>query len=48
MDALLEQAGVADLISPRTSSDDARALQPDPDIVLAALRAPERRRTPPR
>jgi HAD superfamily hydrolase (TIGR01509 family) len=38
MDALLRQAGVADLISRRTSSDDAARSKPDPDIVLAALR----------
>jgi HAD superfamily hydrolase (TIGR01509 family) len=38
MDALLRQAGVADLIQRRTSSDDAAHSKPDPDIVLAALR----------
>jgi HAD superfamily hydrolase (TIGR01509 family) len=38
MDALLQQAGVADLIPRRTSSDDAEQSKPDPDIVLAALR----------
>jgi HAD superfamily hydrolase (TIGR01509 family) len=38
MDALLQQAGVADLIPRRTSSDDAEHSKPDPDIVLAALR----------
>lgn len=38
MDALLLQAGVAELISRRTSSDDAAHSKPDPDIVLAALR----------
>ena len=37
MDALLEQAGVSDLISRRTSSDDAEHSKPAPDIVLAAL-----------
>jgi phosphoglycolate phosphatase-like HAD superfamily hydrolase len=36
--ALLKQAGVADLISAKTSSDDAAESKPDPDIVLAALR----------
>ena len=35
---LLESAGVADLISHRTSSDDAEDSKPDPDIVQAALR----------
>jgi HAD superfamily hydrolase (TIGR01509 family) len=34
---LLEQAGVADLLSERTSSDDAEESKPDPDIVAAAL-----------
>jgi HAD superfamily hydrolase (TIGR01509 family) len=38
MDALLTQAGVADLIPRRTSSDDAERSKPDADIVLAALR----------
>jgi len=38
MDAILRQAGVADLIPRRTSSDDADHSKPDPDIVLAALR----------
>ena len=37
MDALLEQAGVSDLIPRRTSSDDAVRSKPDPDIVVAAL-----------
>ena len=35
--ALLEQAGVADLIPRRTSKDDASKSKPDPDIVEAAL-----------
>jgi HAD superfamily hydrolase (TIGR01509 family) len=35
---LLEIAGVADLISARTSSDDADKSKPDPDIVAAALK----------
>jgi HAD superfamily hydrolase (TIGR01509 family) len=35
--ALLEQAGIADLIPARTSKDDARASKPEPDIVQAAL-----------
>jgi HAD superfamily hydrolase (TIGR01509 family) len=38
MDALLEQAGVADLLPRRSSKDDADASKPDPDIVQAALR----------
>ena len=38
MNAILRQAGVADLIASRTSSDDAEESKPDPDIVLAALR----------
>ena len=37
MDAILDQAGVADLIEHRTSSDDADRSKPDPDIVQAAL-----------
>ena len=37
MDAILAQAGVADLIPRRTSSDDADQSKPDPDIVRAAL-----------
>jgi HAD superfamily hydrolase (TIGR01509 family) len=37
MDAILAQAGVADLIPRRTSSDDADRSKPDPDIVRAAL-----------
>ncbi|ADI13282.1 HAD family hydrolase [Truepera radiovictrix] len=36
-DALLERAGVADLIDARTSSDDAENSKPDPDILQAAL-----------
>jgi HAD superfamily hydrolase (TIGR01509 family) len=35
---LLEAAGVADLISTHTSSDDASRSKPDPDIVTAALK----------
>jgi HAD superfamily hydrolase (TIGR01509 family) len=34
---LLERAGVADLVTTRTSSDDAEESKPDPDIVQAAL-----------
>jgi HAD superfamily hydrolase (TIGR01509 family) len=34
---LLEIAGVSDLIARRTSSDDAEASKPEPDIVQAAL-----------
>ena len=37
MQALLEQAGVSDLIPRRTSKDDAGVSKPDPDIVQAAL-----------
>jgi HAD superfamily hydrolase (TIGR01509 family) len=36
--ALLEQAGVADLIKAASSADDAERSKPDPDIVQAALR----------
>jgi HAD superfamily hydrolase (TIGR01509 family) len=36
MKALLERAGVADLVSKRTSADAAPRSKPDPDIVLAA------------
>jgi phosphoglycolate phosphatase-like HAD superfamily hydrolase len=36
--ALLEQAGVADLIEAASSADDAERSKPDPDIVRAALR----------
>jgi HAD superfamily hydrolase (TIGR01509 family) len=36
--ALLEQAGVSDLIQLASSSDDADRSKPDPDIVQAALR----------
>ena len=36
--ALLEQAGVADLIAAAASADDAERSKPDPDIVLAAIR----------
>lgn len=38
MRALLERAGVSDLIPERTSKDDAEQSKPDPDIVHAALR----------
>lgn len=38
LDALLERAGVRDLIPKRTSSDDAEKSKPDPDIVSAALK----------
>ncbi len=37
MSALLQRAGVDDLIPQRTSKDDASASKPDPDIVQAAL-----------
>jgi HAD superfamily hydrolase (TIGR01509 family) len=36
--ALLEQAGLDDLIATRTSSDDAEESKPDPDIVEAAVK----------
>ena len=36
--ALLERAGVADLIARRTSKDDAAESKPDPDIIRAALK----------
>jgi HAD superfamily hydrolase (TIGR01509 family) len=46
LDAVLTQAGVADLFPTRTSKDDANESKPDPDIVLAALQkaqaSPER------
>jgi HAD superfamily hydrolase (TIGR01509 family) len=35
---LLDAAGVADLVDHVTSSDDAEASKPDPDIVVAALK----------
>jgi HAD superfamily hydrolase (TIGR01509 family) len=38
---LLEAAGVSDLFSTRTSSDDADRSKPDPDIVKAALERAE-------
>lgn len=38
MRALLERAGVADLIDHHTSKKDAERSKPDPDIVAAALR----------
>jgi HAD superfamily hydrolase (TIGR01509 family) len=37
LDALLGIANVTDLITARTSSDDAKRSKPDPDIVRAAL-----------
>lgn len=37
MHALVEVAGVADLLVDQTSSSDAKNSKPDPDIVLAAL-----------
>jgi HAD superfamily hydrolase (TIGR01509 family) len=37
MNALLECAGVADLVPKRVSNDDAAESKPDPDIVCAAL-----------
>jgi phosphoglycolate phosphatase-like HAD superfamily hydrolase len=38
VEAILTQAGVADLIRTASSSDDAARSKPDPDIVRAALR----------
>lgn len=38
MSALLDQAGLADLLHRQTSSDDAESSKPAPDIVEAALR----------
>ena len=38
LNALLEQAGLSELIPRRTTSDDAEESKPDPDIVHAALR----------
>jgi phosphoglycolate phosphatase-like HAD superfamily hydrolase len=40
--ALLRQAGVADLIEAASSADDAERSKPDPDIVRAALSAVRR------
>lgn len=37
VDAILRQAGLADLLPVRTSADDARCSKPHPDIVTAAL-----------
>jgi HAD superfamily hydrolase (TIGR01509 family) len=37
LDALLDQAGVHDLIEEKTSSSDADESKPDPDVVQAAL-----------
>jgi phosphoglycolate phosphatase-like HAD superfamily hydrolase len=38
LNALLEQAGLAELIQRRTTSDDADDSKPDPDIIHAALK----------
>ena len=38
LDPLLERAGVADLLTRKTSSDDAENSKPDPDIVVAAVK----------
>lgn len=38
VDGLLKAAGVSDLIDHVTSSDEAEASKPDPDIVVAALK----------
>jgi phosphoglycolate phosphatase-like HAD superfamily hydrolase len=37
VDALLDRAGVADLIDTGSSSSDAAGSKPEPDIVLAAM-----------
>ena len=37
LEALLKQAGIADLLATKTSSDE-RSIRSDPDIVIAALR----------
>ena len=39
LSALLQQAGLDDLIQAAATSSDAKGSKPDPDIVLAALRA---------
>lgn len=41
MDALLDRAGIHDLIEEKTSSADAEESKPDPDIVQAALKSAE-------
>lgn len=43
--AILEQAGVADLIERAASAGDADDSKPDPDIILAALRKAKRQST---
>lgn len=43
--AILEQAGVADLIAKAASAGDADSSKPDPGIVLAALRKSRRQAT---
>ena len=42
VDAILDQAGVSDLIQAASSSDDADRSKPDPDIVRAALQKARR------
>jgi phosphoglycolate phosphatase-like HAD superfamily hydrolase len=44
LDALLEQAGVADLLGSATSSSDADESKPEPDILLAAIARARRNR----
>jgi phosphoglycolate phosphatase-like HAD superfamily hydrolase len=39
LEALLDVAGVSDLMGPRESASEARESKPDPDIVQAAVRA---------
>jgi HAD superfamily hydrolase (TIGR01509 family) len=43
MRAILQQGGLFDLFSERTTKDDAEESKPDPDIVLAALARAEAR-----
>ncbi|HST57440.1 MAG TPA: HAD family hydrolase [Longimicrobium sp.] len=43
MDALLKQGGIQDLMEEKTSSSDADASKPDPDIVQAALKSADAR-----
>jgi HAD superfamily hydrolase (TIGR01509 family) len=38
LNAMLEQVGLDDLITKKTSADDAESSKPDPDIIEAALR----------
>ena len=38
LDTLLDRAGIADLVTRETTSDDAEGSKPDPDIIEAALK----------